>query len=223
MKMMHPISRLLRRLAQFFWLICQPRHALPSVGLVVLGGCLTFIITPDDPEATTPASPPKRNEFPLVILDPGHGGRDEGTKWRGLAERELTLDLAFRVEKLLKIAGFRTELTRRDDTLRLARRAHALRQQPARRPVRLASFQQRPDDDEQRHRDVLRARKGAARHRLDVGRHFQQGRSAAARSEQRDAGGRRSKAPSSRGRRRRIAAFAQRTSTSSITPAARRS
>lgn len=116
MKMMHPISRLLRRLAQFFCLVCQPRHALPSVGLVVLGGCLTFIITPDDPEATTPASPPKRNEFPLVILDPGHGGRDEGTKWRGLAERELTLDLAVRVEKLLKVAGFRTELTRRDDS-----------------------------------------------------------------------------------------------------------
>ncbi|HEV7403732.1 MAG TPA: N-acetylmuramoyl-L-alanine amidase [Chthoniobacteraceae bacterium] len=116
MKMMHPISRLLRRLAQFFGLILQPRHALPSVGLVVLGGCLTFIITPDDPDAVSPPAPLKRNEFPLVILDPGHGGRDEGTKWRGLAERELTLDLALRVERLLKIAGFRTMLTRHDDT-----------------------------------------------------------------------------------------------------------
>jgi N-acetylmuramoyl-L-alanine amidase len=85
------------------------------VGLVVLGGCLTFIITPDEPDATVPSSPPSRNEFPLVILDPGHGGRDEGTKWRGVSERELTLDLAFRVERLLKIAGFQTLLTRRDD------------------------------------------------------------------------------------------------------------
>lgn len=116
MKMMHPISRLLRRLARFFCLACQPRHALPSVGLVVLGGCLTFIITPDDPDATTPPAPPKRNEFPLVILDPGHGGKDEGTKWRGVAERDLTLDLALRTEKFLKIAGFGTMLTRRDDT-----------------------------------------------------------------------------------------------------------
>jgi N-acetylmuramoyl-L-alanine amidase len=116
MKMMHPISRLLRRLGEFFCLIFQPRHALPSVGLVVLGGCLTFIITPDDPDAFAPPAPPSRNEFPLVILDPGHGGRDEGTKWRGVSERELTLDLAFRVERLLKIAGFQTLLTRRDDS-----------------------------------------------------------------------------------------------------------
>src|SRR3954468_14098203 len=99
MKLMHPISRFLRRLAEFFGLILQPRHALPSVGLVVLGGCLTFIITPDDPAATTPPAPLKRNEFPMVIIDAGHGGRDEGTKWRGVCERELTLDLAFRVEK----------------------------------------------------------------------------------------------------------------------------
>lgn len=125
MKTMHPISRLLRRLGLFFGLILQPRHALPSVGLVVLGGCLTFIITPDDPDAVGPQSVPKRNEFPLVILDPGHGGRDEGTKWRGVCERELTLDLALRVEKLLKIAGFRTMLTRHDDTyVSLEERAH---------------------------------------------------------------------------------------------------
>jgi N-acetylmuramoyl-L-alanine amidase len=116
MKMMHPLSRLLRRLAEFFCVIFQPKHALPSVGLVVLGGCLTFIITPDDPDATAPLAPPSRNEFPLVIIDPGHGGRDEGTKWRGVSERELTLDVALRVEGLLKIAGFRTELTRRDDS-----------------------------------------------------------------------------------------------------------
>jgi N-acetylmuramoyl-L-alanine amidase len=115
MKMMHPISRLLRRLGQFFCVVFHPKHALPSVGLVVLGGCLTFIITPDDPDALAPPSAPKRNEFPLVVIDPGHGGKDEGTKWRGLAERELTLDLAFRVESRLKIAGFRTLLTRRDD------------------------------------------------------------------------------------------------------------
>ncbi len=115
MKMMHPFSRLLRRLGQFFCLIFQPRHALPSVGLVVLGGCLTFIITPDEPDTAAPPMPPSRNEFPVVIIDPGHGGKDEGTKWRGLAERELTLELGFRVERLLKIAGFNTVLTRRDD------------------------------------------------------------------------------------------------------------
>jgi N-acetylmuramoyl-L-alanine amidase len=115
MKTMHFAGRLLRRLASFFCIACQPKHMLPSVGLVVLGGCLTFIITPDDQDADNQLLPPQRSVFPLVILDPGHGGRDEGTKWRGVTERDLTLDLALRVERLLKIAGYRTLLTRRDD------------------------------------------------------------------------------------------------------------
>jgi len=105
---------LLGRAASFFRNMLRPRNALPCVGLVVLGGCLTFIIAPDEPDP--PAEDLQPGEFPVVILDPGHGGRDEGTKWRGLAEKNLTLELATRTEKVLKSAGFRTEMTRRDDT-----------------------------------------------------------------------------------------------------------
>lgn len=51
-----------------------------------------------------------------VMLDPGHGGEDQGTSGlRGTLEKHYTLDLAARVEKLLRAAGFRTLMTRRRD------------------------------------------------------------------------------------------------------------
>jgi N-acetylmuramoyl-L-alanine amidase len=50
-----------------------------------------------------------------VVLDPGHGGKDPGSSGFGLVEKNLTLDLAKRVEKLLVGKGISVELTRRDD------------------------------------------------------------------------------------------------------------
>ena len=35
----------------------------------------------------------------MVVLDPGHGGRDNGAKWGGVAEKDLNLDVAKRVEQ----------------------------------------------------------------------------------------------------------------------------
>ncbi len=95
----------------------QPRNSLPCVGLVVLGGCLTMIAFPDEPAARRVAMVEQSSqpELPTVIVDPGHGGNDEGTKWYGVAEREMTLDLGYRVERLLKTAGFPTLMTRREN------------------------------------------------------------------------------------------------------------
>lgn len=53
--------------------------------------------------------------FTRVVIDPGHGGIDPGSSAFGLVEKELVLDLAFRLEKILKAKGFQTELTRRTD------------------------------------------------------------------------------------------------------------
>ncbi|MAS92526.1 MAG: hypothetical protein CMO55_04955 [Verrucomicrobiales bacterium] len=55
-------------------------------------------------------------EFTRVVIDPGHGGKDPGSTAFGLVEKELTLDLAKRLEKILIGAGLSTELTRRDDS-----------------------------------------------------------------------------------------------------------
>jgi N-acetylmuramoyl-L-alanine amidase len=51
-----------------------------------------------------------------IVIDPGHGGHDPGTKARGVTEAELVLDVALRLEKLLlKISGVEVILTRRTD------------------------------------------------------------------------------------------------------------
>jgi N-acetylmuramoyl-L-alanine amidase len=49
-----------------------------------------------------------------IVIDPGHGGHDPGVLGRGLSEATLVLDVALRLEKLLKKeAGVEVVLTRR--------------------------------------------------------------------------------------------------------------
>lgn len=51
-----------------------------------------------------------------VVIDAGHGGSDNGaTSSRGVMEKTLTLDTAYRLEKDLNTAGFKTVMTRRSD------------------------------------------------------------------------------------------------------------
>jgi N-acetylmuramoyl-L-alanine amidase len=94
------------------------RQGLPCVGLVVLLGSLTFIIAPD-PEFMPGAHGITRgaplNGPPTVVLDPGHGGIDDGTKYYGLAEKDMTLDVAGRVQQLLNHAHVANVLTRTSD------------------------------------------------------------------------------------------------------------
>jgi N-acetylmuramoyl-L-alanine amidase len=52
-----------------------------------------------------------------IVIDPGHGGHDPGAQANGVVEAELVLDIAHRVEKLLKKQpGIDVVLTRRNDT-----------------------------------------------------------------------------------------------------------
>ncbi|HUJ42521.1 MAG TPA: N-acetylmuramoyl-L-alanine amidase [Opitutaceae bacterium] len=57
--------------------------------------------------------PPK-----LIVLDAGHGGNDPGTQNTALHldEKDLTLDVVLRLQKLLEGRGYRVILTRHDDT-----------------------------------------------------------------------------------------------------------
>ena len=49
-----------------------------------------------------------------IVIDPGHGGHDPGAQVKGLAEADLTLDVALRLEALLqKEPGIEVVLTRR--------------------------------------------------------------------------------------------------------------
>lgn len=57
------------------------------------------------------------NGIPLIVIDPGHGGRDPGatSPINGLAEKLVVLDISQRLNKLLTDAGFRTYMTRAGD------------------------------------------------------------------------------------------------------------
>src|SRR6202042_1706417 len=72
---------------------------------------------------------------PLVVLDPGHGGIDTGTKGPGgeIMEKNIVLDFAQRLRERIEKAGkYRVLMTRSDDTfialadrVRMARAAGA--------------------------------------------------------------------------------------------------
>lgn len=54
--------------------------------------------------------------FTTVVIDAGHGGRDGGAVWNGLLERDLTLDVAKRLDSVLRARGVRTVMTRKSNT-----------------------------------------------------------------------------------------------------------
>ena len=60
----------------------------------------------------------KYNEYPTVIIDAGHGGEDGGTIGiNGAFEKDINLDIALKLEEMLRSAGVKTRLTRETDTL----------------------------------------------------------------------------------------------------------
>lgn len=67
-----------------------------------------------------------RLEVTHVVIDPGHGGADPGAMTPfGLTEKDVTFDVARRLEALLKDVRFRVEMTRdADTTVSLKDRAH---------------------------------------------------------------------------------------------------
>lgn len=54
----------------------------------------------------------------LIVLDPGHGGTDPGKQNLRLKldEKDMTLDVAFRLKQLLEMRGYRVVMTRTTDT-----------------------------------------------------------------------------------------------------------
>lgn len=55
------------------------------------------------------------HKFTRVVIDPGHGGKDGGSKWYGVTEKNLTLDLAKRMKTALEAKGIEVTLTRSTD------------------------------------------------------------------------------------------------------------
>jgi N-acetylmuramoyl-L-alanine amidase len=83
---------------------------------------LTSVNIEDVPESDIPLSTPRpidRAAIPLsiktVVIDAGHGGEPGTTAESGITEKEITLDLALRLRRLLKNAPFKVLLTRETD------------------------------------------------------------------------------------------------------------
>jgi len=54
-------------------------------------------------------------ENKIIVLDPGHGGRDPGATADGINEKNLNLRITARLFILLKNLGFKVKMTRSDD------------------------------------------------------------------------------------------------------------
>lgn len=80
-----------------------------------------------------PKAVPAPGALELIVIDPGHGGRDPGTENRALKlqEKTFTLDVAQRLRRDLEQRGYRVALTRTTDTRLKDTQAADLRQRAA--------------------------------------------------------------------------------------------
>lgn len=104
------------------------RRALPPASI----NSEQSAVAPVQPVAITVPAPLRTR--PLVMIDPGHGGHDPGTQSAaGVAEKDLALAIATRLQRYLVAAGMDAELTRVDDRFvsladrtRIANSEHAM-------------------------------------------------------------------------------------------------
>lgn len=88
------------------------------------------VTAPPAPE-TTPAVPAAETRPFVVVIDPGHGGKDPGAIRGSLQEKDIVLDIGREVARQLeKLPGYRVVLTRdRDESLPLGRRVEIARRE----------------------------------------------------------------------------------------------
>jgi N-acetylmuramoyl-L-alanine amidase len=101
------------------------QNVVAGMGLLLMLISLAWWQGTSKPTAAPPAPIPSTPEsFSVVVLDPGHGGQDSGAIVGGILEKDLTLDVAQRVDRLLQAQGLATVMTRVGDSyISLADRA----------------------------------------------------------------------------------------------------
>ena len=99
------------------------------------------------PRTVQTASANLHDAMPLIILDAGHGGEDGGAVAAdGTMEKDINLSITQKLDALLQAQGFRTLLTRTDDTLHYDASASTMREKKVSDlHYRLACTQQTPD------------------------------------------------------------------------------
>lgn len=71
----------------------------------------------------------KKHRLKTIMLDPGHGGKDNGGSGNAIKEKNLTLELAKKLQTLLRSRGYIVLMTRSSDkTTSLAKRSELCKQ-----------------------------------------------------------------------------------------------
>lgn len=111
----------------------RARTFLAWAGLVLfLASFVWWQSLPNRPHSDETASDTtSRDGLGVVIIDPGHGGQDSGMIHSGIMEKDLALDVARRVDRILQSKRVPTLLTRTGDNyISLAGRAAAANREP---------------------------------------------------------------------------------------------
>ena len=79
---------------------------------------LKITITRGQQEAIISEKPSRRSAVKgKIVLDAGHGGSDYGAIREGVNEKDITLEIAQRVDAILRLKGYKVALVRKDDTV----------------------------------------------------------------------------------------------------------
>src|SRR4030095_10368439 len=97
------------------------RNVLGVAGLLLMIASLLWISFHQEKRPTAyreskATQSQKSKPFAVVVLDPGHGGEDSGAMCGEVMEKDLTLDVARRVDRLLDSEGVATLMTRLEDS-----------------------------------------------------------------------------------------------------------
>jgi len=98
------------------------RNILALSGLLLMMASFVWLQFRQTERAKAAAEPRRAQHsaapgpFAVVVLDPGHGGQDSGAMCAGLLEKDLTLDVTRRIDRLLDSEGIATLMTRLGDT-----------------------------------------------------------------------------------------------------------
>ncbi|MEP6603169.1 MAG: N-acetylmuramoyl-L-alanine amidase [Spartobacteria bacterium] len=100
------------------------RKIVAWLGLLIMIASFAWLQLTTAPETSTTAQPSVGQAFPVVVIDPGHGGQDSGAMCGEVMEKDLTFDIARRLDRQLQAKGLATVLTRVGDSyISLAERA----------------------------------------------------------------------------------------------------
>ena len=77
----------------------------------------------NDEPVVSPVVPARNTNKKYIVIDPGHGGSDHGAIRNNISEKNITLDISKRVQKLLEKKGYEVYMTRdTDETVSLQER-----------------------------------------------------------------------------------------------------